>query len=282
MFWAESTAEVRSQPTVTHRKSSPECEQGEAWGDGHSHTQEEQSKECEEGEAWGDGHTHTQEEQSKECEQGETWGDGHSHTQEEQSRECEQGETKETAHSGHSGHKRSQWCGCGRVTWSERRGGQRGSGDLGHRKPWRVLGEPLEEGFSCWSGTRHKVLSRAKIQLVQGFKGSGCHSAENRSQKRTRDLWGTPQWPGEWPWPCAKPRTHYRDWIHSEGRAGHIMGFSEYPQIKTYRVWIPPTKATMSEYITVHIPWKKTTDSFTNNNNLSTSITAVTFSIINV
>ena len=29
MFWAESTAEVRSQPTVTHRKSSPECEQGE-------------------------------------------------------------------------------------------------------------------------------------------------------------------------------------------------------------------------------------------------------------
>ena len=260
-------------------------------------------------------HSHTKEEQSRECEQGETWGDSprshtgravqgvwrgrdlrsqptvthrksgpgsvnrespeesaHSHTQEEQSRECEQGEP-----GGVSPLRTQVKPGVQQSEVAERRRGQRGSSDPGHRVPWKALGGGLRLLVSMKNGTRHKVLSRAEIQLVWGSKYLDA-TVLRTNHRREPGTCERPHGDLENDRDRAGPGIHYRDSIHSEGRAGHIMGFSEYPQIKTYRVWIPPTKATMSEYI----PWKKTTDSFTNNNNLSTSITAMTFSIINV
>ena len=86
-----------------------------------------------------------------------------SHTQEEPSRECEQRE------SGGVSPLRTQ---LKPVVWlqqsevAQRRRGQRGSGDPGHREPWKALGGGLRLLVSMKDGTRHQVLSRAEIQIV--------------------------------------------------------------------------------------------------------------------
>ena len=166
----------------------------------HSHTKEEQSGRVNSERSEETAHSHTQEERSRECEEGETWGVGpQSHTG-----RAVQGVWRGREPRGVSP-LRAQLKPVVRLQQSEvaeRRRGQRGSSDPGHRVPWKALRGGLRLLVSMKNGTRHKVLSRAESQLVWGFKVSGCHSAKNKSQKRARDLWEAPRWPGEWPWPC--------------------------------------------------------------------------------
>ena len=93
-------------------------------------------------------HSHTQEEQSRECEQGEPGGSAHSHTQEEQSRECEQGEP-----GGVSPLRTQVKPVVQQSEVAERRRGQRGSSDPGHRVPWKALGGGLRLLVSMKNGT---------------------------------------------------------------------------------------------------------------------------------
>ena len=169
--------DLRSQPTVTHRKSSPGSVKRERPEEStHSHTQEERSRECEQGEPGGvSPQSHTGR-AVQGVWTGRAWRSQPTQDTSEASGAAEWGGWEETWS------KRQQWP---RSQSALESPGRRASAVSQHEKRDTTQGAEQSRDSACVR-----------------FKVSGCHSAENKSQKRARNLWEAPWWPGEWPWPC--------------------------------------------------------------------------------